>query len=129
MRVLYVDDDRINSLLFEHACLRLPDLDLQCADTQEAALSIAQTWKPELLVLDMHLAETTGIALLQQLRKLPHLTHVPAVLCSADADWSPEAAAAGFQTRWNKPVLPDDLIKNLERLNGHPNELTDELSR
>ena len=84
MRLLYVDDDRINLMLFENACAALPGLQLSTAASGAEALAAAREQPPQLLVIDLHLPDTDGPALLQRLRGEAALHQVPAFLCSAD---------------------------------------------
>ena len=115
MHLLYVDDDRINLLLFENACAALPGLDLSTAANGAEALASARDRPPQLLVIDLHLPDTDGHALLQALRQDARLTDVPAILCSADdpAQLLPAALDAGFRACWTKPVDSQMLRREL----------------
>jgi len=106
LRVLYVEDNRINAMLFEEALRPYPQIDLNVAEDGQMALSMAQECAPDVLVLDAHLPGMSGFEVLQALRKLPALASAPAFMCSADA--MPEdvarAKAAGFDGYWTKPI-------------------------
>ena len=122
MRLLYVDDDRINVLLFEEVCRMAGGLEIASAGTGAEALEVARELRPELLVVDLHLPDTTGLALLPMLRAMPGLAEVPAFLCTAD---EPDgvltaALAAGFQGCWPKPVDVPALISELARIRKPP---------
>jgi two-component system OmpR family response regulator len=106
MRLLYVDDDRINTLLFAEACRLAGSLEVQAAATGAEALELGLAWAPELLVIDLHLPDTDGYALLAALRAQPALAATPAFLCTAEdpASVSEPAARAGFTGCWSKPV-------------------------
>ena len=107
LRVLYVEDDRVCVLLMAQAMAAVPGIDLVIAeDGAEARAAVAGGWAPDLLVLDGHLPDTSGHALLAQLRALPGLLQVPACMCSADdlAEDHQRAADAGFDHYWTKPV-------------------------
>jgi len=105
-RVLYVEDNALNVLLFEEALRREPGVELCVAVSGEQALAMVEHWTPELLIIDLNLPGVTGTELLQALRLRPALASVPAVVCSADA--MPEdrarALAAGFDHYWTKPI-------------------------
>jgi PAS domain S-box-containing protein len=105
-RVLYVEDNPLNVLVFEEALRREPAVELRVAVNAEAALAAVELWTPELLIIDMNLPGATGTDLLQALRRRPALAGVPAVVCSADA--MPEdrerALDAGFELYWTKPI-------------------------
>lgn len=106
MRVLYVDDDRINVLLFEQTCRMAPDLEVEVAMTGAEALALVARWRPEVMVIDRHLPDADGCRLLPRLRDALDAPSLPAILCTADAiaDAAPAARAAGFNACWTKPV-------------------------
>jgi len=119
MRVLYVEDNRINALLFEEALKLEPGIELRVAeDGQQALQFVADGWLPDALVLDSHLPDTNGFALLQQLRNHPGLQHAPAFMCSADAlpEDEARARACGFQGYWHKPIDLGRLLTDLRAL-------------
>lgn len=107
LQVLYVEDDRISALLMATMVAQEPGVELRIAeDGAEAMAAVAGGWRPDLLVLDAHLPDTGGHALLGRLRVLPGLAHVPACMCSADdrEEDHQRAADAGFALYWSKPV-------------------------
>jgi CheY-like chemotaxis protein len=118
MRVLYVEDNRINALLFEEALKLEPDIELRVAEDGAQALAVAGEWGPDLLVIDSHLPDTSGSELLPQLRALPGLEGVRAVMCSADSQPEDEQAARdhGFADYWLKPIDIPSLLADLRAL-------------
>jgi CheY-like chemotaxis protein len=118
MRVLYIDDDRVNALLFVEACRLAPDLDVQTAGSGEEAHQMVAEWPPDLLVIDLHLPDTDGITLLGALRDRRQHPTLPAFLCTADETHrgGEAARAAGFAGCWCKPV---DLPMVLADLAAH----------
>ena len=122
MQLLYVDDERINLMLFENACAALPGLQLSTAASGAEALELVRGQAPQLLVIDLHLPDTDGLALLQALRTLPGLAQVPAFLCSADDDAAlrRQATEAGFAGCWPKPVDIGQLRQSLMALGLAP---------
>jgi len=115
MQLLYVDDDRVNLMLFENACAALAGVRVSTAASGVEALQLARAQPPQLLVIDLHLPDTDGPALLRALRREVGLSDVPAFLCSADD--GPEvrriAADAGFAGCWTKPVDSRSLQREL----------------
>ena len=122
MRLLYVEDNRINALLFEEMLLRHPALELRIAETGAEALDLAARWQPEVLVLDAHLPDMTGHELLPCLRQVEGLAAVPAYMCSADSQ--PEdlqrARELGFVGYWTKPIDVAKVLADLESLAARP---------
>jgi PAS domain S-box-containing protein len=118
MRVLYVEDNRINALLFEQAFGVLPGIELRVAEDGQQALELAGQWTPDVLVLDAHLPGMSGFEALTALRAVPGLQQAPAYMCSADA--MPEdvarAQAAGFAGYWTKPIDIQQVLGELGAL-------------
>ena len=118
MRVLCVDDDRINLMLFANACAAMPGLQLTTAADGAEALEAAKAQAPQLLVIDLHLPDTDGHALLHLLRREATLADVPAFLFSADDPQSLRQPAldAGFSGCWSKPMDSQTLRRELAGL-------------
>ena len=118
LRVLYVEDNRINALLFEQAFGTQPGIELRIAEDGQQALDLARGWTPDVLVLDAHLPGMSGFEALTALRALPGLQQTPAYMCSADA--MPEDVArardAGFAGYWTKPIDIQQVLGELGAL-------------
>lgn len=118
MRLLCVEDDRVNALLLEQSCVAAGVSALAWAETGAEALALAPAFAPQLLVLDLHLPDTDGIALLAALRASLQAPALPAVLCTAETPQAVRgrAEAAGFVGIWAKPVAPDEVRATLNAL-------------
>jgi two-component system, OmpR family, response regulator len=119
MRVLYVDDDRVNALLFVETCRFATDVEVETASTGAQALELAPEFKPDLLVIDLHLPDTNGYLLLPALRHCLDAPGLPAFLCTADEAQRVigPAAQAGFDGCWTKPVDLSLVLQELARYN------------
>jgi len=118
LRMLYVEDNRINAILFEEAIrMHSSQIELRVAEDGDQALTLAQGWQPEVLVLDAHLPGISGFEVLRLLRGLPGLDKVPAYMCSADA--MPEdvqrAYDAGFIGYWTKPIDVNAVMADIDQ--------------
>jgi CheY-like chemotaxis protein len=116
-RVLYVEDDRVAALLFTQALVHRSDYEVQVAETGAEALELATRWRPDVLVLDANLPDTTGLALLAALRGSAGLEGAPAFVCSADSleDVQRRHLQAGFCGYWLKPIDAVRLQADLDR--------------
>ncbi len=106
-RVLYVEDNEVNAQLMQALLALCPGVQLQVAPDAAAALAAAGAGTPpDLLLIDMHLPDGSGLALLPRLRALPGMAAVPAVVVSASAEPALQAHArqAGFDAYWTKPL-------------------------
>jgi CheY-like chemotaxis protein len=117
MRVLYVDDDRVNALLFVETCRMAGNVEIETAECGAEALAVAQRWRPDLLVIDLHLPDTDGYALLPALRQQLASPELPAILCTADEAMLVERPArdAGFDACWTKPVEVRTILDEFAR--------------
>ena len=104
-RILIVDDSPDN--------LRLTQLLLECegytvrtADDAEQALAVLETYRPELILMDIQLPGMDGLELTRRLRKMPELKTMGIVALTAYAMQSDEANAreAGCDGYITKPI-------------------------
>ncbi|WP_280150423.1 GAF domain-containing hybrid sensor histidine kinase/response regulator [Piscinibacter sp. XHJ-5] len=118
LKLLYVEDNRINAILFEEAIRLREGVELRVAENGTDALEQVRDWQPDVLVLDAHLPGMDGFELLRVLRTLPGLDGVPAFMCSADAmpDDVERAAQAGFAGYWSKPINITKIMSDLDRI-------------
>lgn len=128
LRVLYVEDNRINALLFQAVLGARSDIELRIAETGREALDVVNQWVPDVLVLDANLPDMHGVRLLRQLRQIKALRATPAFMCSADAMEEDIRVAldAGFREYWTKPVDFNRVLGDLRGLSRGPNSLVAE---
>ncbi|RQO60453.1 hypothetical protein DBR47_08815 [Paucibacter sp. KBW04] len=106
-QVLYVEDDRINIVLMEEVFRRLPGWQLICAESGAEAMELLKSQPlPQLLLIDMNLPDTNGLALFQQVRAQAHCAALRCIALSADdqAEQVHAALQAGFGDYWAKPI-------------------------
>jgi len=115
LRLLYVEDNRVNALLLVEALHGLDQVDLRVAEDGDEAIDIASQWHPDMLVLDAHLPGMSGYEVLQRLRAMPGVERAPAFMCSADAleHDQARARAAGFVGYWAKPIDIDRVVADV----------------
>jgi PAS domain S-box-containing protein len=118
MRVLYVEDNMYNLMLFDDVMRTRDDVEMRMAQNGAQGFEVASTWQPDVLVLDGRLPDTHGIDLLKRMRAIAGLEDTPAFMCSADT--LPEhkilAEQAGFTGYWTKPVDFDKVFDELDRV-------------
>ncbi len=118
MRVLYVEDNMYNLMLFDDVMRTREDVDMRMAQNGAQGFEVAASWQPDVLVIDGRLPDTHGIDLLKRIRELPGLQSTPAFMCSADT--MPEhkilAEQAGFTGYWAKPVDFDKVFDELDQV-------------
>jgi signal transduction histidine kinase/ActR/RegA family two-component response regulator len=109
LSVLVVDDNRDAA---ESLAIILHEHDVRCAFEAEAALSIAEAFHPDVVILDIGLPGISGHDLARRLRAQPETTH--ATLVALSGFGAPEDIArsreAGCEHHFVKPVDPEALI-------------------
>jgi PAS domain S-box-containing protein len=115
-RVLYIEDNPINTALMEAMFARLPDVELHCVDHPMPGIEHARREPPDLLLLDMQLPEMDGVEVYARLREMAETRHVPVVAVSADgSSASIEAALAmGFAAYLTKPLDLSSLLATVQ---------------
>ncbi len=93
------------------------ELGFQCVVAHTAAdgLAAVATYRPKAVLLDMHLPDSSGLSVLDQLKRNPHLRHIPVHVVSV-ADHSQEALALGAVGYALKPVKREELVDGLRKL-------------
>jgi len=94
--IIIVDDDRTNRLIL-HAHLEREDHRVIEAESEAGALDLLENRAaPDLLIVDLHLKETSGVDLLRRLRADPIFGSLPALFFSAIPEREAVVAAAGL---------------------------------
>ena len=106
LSVLYAEDNPTNVMLMKAVMEMRPQWRLVCATSGREALEIALSDPPDLVLLDMHLGDMTGLELLQQMRAHASLAALPSMVLSADAlpGSQKQAAKAGVLEYLTKPI-------------------------
>ena len=110
-RVLIVEDDRSQALFAESV---LGGSGIQTRAVAEAAevLPALEEFRPELVLMDLHLPDMEGTSLTQRIRAHEEFAHVPVVFLTGDPD--PElqyqVLEVGADDFLSKPIRPRHLI-------------------
>jgi PAS domain S-box-containing protein len=83
--ILYIEDNLSNVKLVGRALQRRSDIKLLTAVQGSIGIEFARTHRPDLILLDLHLPDTTGAEVLDELRRDPRTATIPVVIVSADA--------------------------------------------
>ncbi len=116
-RVLVVDDESdITELLTYN--FRDAGYEVRTATDGMAAVSAAQRWLPEAIVLDLNLPGLDGLAVCEMLRLLPSTRDIPILMLTAWA--SEQARVTGLRLGANdyltKPFSPRDVVARVSKL-------------
>jgi two-component system OmpR family response regulator len=83
--VLYVDDEPDIREVVEISLRVVSGLDVRACESGEAALQMLQTFKPDLILLDVMMPGMDGAATFQRLRATPGLEDIPVIFMTAKA--------------------------------------------
>ena len=110
-RVLVVDDERHMRDMLELG-LAQHGFDVACASDGAAALALAQSWQPDLVVLDIMMPKLDGMSLIPMLRRA---SEVPIIMLSAREEAHDKIAAltAGADDYVSKPFDLGELAARL----------------
>ena len=119
-KVLYIEDERLNVVLMEEVFRTRPEWALSIAEDGAEGLQLARTLRPHLVLIDMNLPDTTGLALIRTLRSDPVTLPLRCIALSADAmsEQIAAALAAGFDEYWTKPIDVSRMLQDLSRRLG-----------
>jgi CheY-like chemotaxis protein len=115
--VLIVDDAPDNREAYAEY-LRFRGFRTLEAGTGAAALALAQSEQPDVILLDMRLPDIDGLEVSRLVRADPRLRHSKIIAVSAAVFPADVAAAlaSGCHVFLQKPCLPDALVTEIERL-------------
>jgi signal transduction histidine kinase len=120
--VLFADDNPTNVEVVLAVLRTRPGLRVVVARSGREALELARRERPELMMLDMHLGDMTGLAVMQELSREPGMAHVPFVALAADTTpgIAEDAERAGFRACLSQPLNVRSFLRCIDGLLGHP---------
>lgn len=109
-RVLVVDDDAISAALFEHVLEQ--DFHITVAGTGQSALDLLTHQHFDLILLDMHLPDITGLEICKQLKASSVFKHIPIIFITGSQDQDIQLACweAGCVDYIEKPIISATLF-------------------
>jgi two-component system, cell cycle response regulator DivK len=118
-RILLVEDNELNGDMLSRRLVRR-GYEVKTAMDGKEGLRMANTFSPDLILLDLSLPEMDGWEVLKNLKQNPQLKGIPVVALTAHALVSDRnrALEAGFDEYDIKPVEMPRLLKKMETLLG-----------
>ena len=93
---------------------------VRCYEDARTALSELSETRPDILLVDLHMPDMDGYAILNAVRQLedPSLSSIPVVIMTSDDDSDNEVKGfdLGAYDYIRKPLLPDVLIRRVDRI-------------
>jgi DNA-binding response OmpR family regulator len=118
MPTILIVDDEPNVLELVRMTLETSWVRIVEAPDGETALDRADLVEPELILLDVHLPDISGLEVCRELRGQERFSHTPIVMLTAatQADDAERGLAAGATHYLTKPFSPIQLLTLVERL-------------
>jgi two-component system, NtrC family, response regulator AtoC len=113
-RVLVVDDEE-NIRIVLTTLLKKHGYEVQVADGGEAALSLVDTFDPDVILTDVRMPKMGGLDLLATLKAKQHPATVIVMSAYGNVDLAIEAMKAGAYDYVGKPFKPDEVILALRK--------------
>ena len=104
MKVVIVDDTKLNLTLLDHQVRKLPDCESVCFTEPVAALEWCLANEPDLVVVDFNMPMMDGIELTKRFRE--HYPNIPVLMVTANYDTKVrhDALEIGVNDFLNKPL-------------------------
>lgn len=117
LTVLYAEDNVVNVELLRQVMRMRPHWHLDIAHCGQEAIAMALSQPPDLLLLDMHLGDMSGLDVSDALDQHGHTAAIPRAALSADVmpDQIREARQRGFVEYLTKPLDVGKLLALLDR--------------
>jgi CheY-like chemotaxis protein len=121
-RVLIIDDDVSVTDTFSRM-LRLEGYEVWAALSADEGLNLAQTHRPQAVILDLRMPLTSGLQFLRAIRAIPGLTNTPVAIVTGDYylddAQSNEIRELGAELRY-KPLWLEELVTLARELLNTP---------
>ena len=114
--ILVVDDDMMNLMLTKKILgIRY---EVSCVSSGQQALSYLRDTVPDMILLDLHMPEMSGLEVLEEIHKINTVADVPVIFLTADSDRKTEIEIfkAGAMDYIQKPVIAEVVVRRISRI-------------
>lgn len=116
-KILLVEDNTSNQELFIEILKTSNKYELFVVDNGLKALELLETFKPDLILMDIHMPNLDGLAVTRTIKSMPSIAAIPIVALSAlamkkDIQAAMEAGCIGYIT---KPVRIKHFLEQLDK--------------
>ncbi|WP_374590834.1 CHASE domain-containing protein [Aquabacterium sp.] len=117
-RVIYIEDNEANASVMAGVFTQRPQIDFEICSNAAEGLAAIDRNLPDLILLDMHLPDFSGMDVLMRLKSDAQTAGVPVVMVSADvlADQIQEALALGAAQYLTKPIDVAEVLAVVDQL-------------
>jgi len=117
-QIVYVEDNPVNALLMQEVVEQRPDCTLHQAVSVRDGIDMIERLRPDLVLVDLHLPDGSGLQVAEWMRTRPMLVRVPVVVVSADSTQAQRDAAtvAGVRAYLAKPLRLPEALRLIDEL-------------
>lgn len=114
-KILYVEDNpqnmRLVRKILKHAGYTVVE-----AEDGLTGIDVAESERPDLILMDVNLPDIDGLEATQRIRKMPEIASIPIIALTANAMVGDreKALEAGCDGYLPKPISKSDLVKTVE---------------
>ena len=131
-KLLVVDDDEAVCALIQS--IMEPSYDIRVCYSGAEAQEAAREFKPDLILLDIYLADGNGVTIMQEMKKDEQISDIPVLLVTGDNDDATEedGLKRGASDYIRKPFVPEVLKQRVKRiidLNRYQHSIENEVDR
>ena len=117
-RILIVDDEITNIQLLRRLLERAGFTRIATTCDPRDARTLYVEFRPDLILLDLHMPNMDGLAVMQELNQIAEATYLPVLMLTGDV--SPEARrdalSRGAKDFLHKPFSPDEVLLRINTL-------------
>lgn len=116
-KILIVDDDIETTSLLE-SIIKTYGHEPFSINESKHALESTKSLMPDLILLDIMMAEINGIAICKFIKSDSSISHIPVVMVSAlgDEGTKRDAANAGANSFITKPIIPNKFMQEINTI-------------
>lgn len=114
--ILVVDDDKMSRMLIQKILgIRY---DVFCVSSGSEALAYVENNVPDMMLLDLHMPEMSGLELLEKMQENEKLSDIPIIFLTADSERTTEIEIfrAGAMDYIQKPFFADVVLRRISRI-------------
>jgi CheY-like chemotaxis protein len=119
-KILIIDDNesivKVMRLLLEREGFQVNSAD------DDAVYSIAESWQPSVILMDVRLPKLDGVEACQRLKNNPMTTAIPIILLTADTTAAELQREGGADDLLMKPFHNADLLEKVRKHSGSSTE-------
>lgn len=118
-KILVADDEQYMHRLLQHHLTRA-GYEIVTARNGREAVEKAGNERPQLIIMDVMMAELDGLSALKQLKQMESTRKIPVIMMTASAHMvtQEESASSGAAAFFTKPFSPTQLLLEIKRLLG-----------